>query len=63
MSERRKPAVTRESGAEQDVRNCMYHGFNSATDKDIDCSAYVGTWLEEGYGVPPNAPVMCSPVS
>jgi len=49
--------------AEQDVRNCMYYGFNSATDKDIDCSAYVGSWLEEGYGVAPDAAVMCSPAS
>ena len=49
--------------AEVDVRNCMYYGFNPATDKDIDCSAYVGPWTEEGYGTAPNAPVMCSPLS
>jgi hypothetical protein len=49
--------------AEIDVRNCMYYGFNRTIDKDIDCSAYTGTWQQEGYGVPPNAPVMCAPAS
>jgi lysyl endopeptidase len=49
--------------AEQDVRNCMYYGFNSVSDKDVDCSAYVGPWIEEGYGTAPNAPVMCSPLN
>jgi hypothetical protein len=49
--------------AEVDVRNCLYYGFNPATDKDIDCSAYIGPWTEEGYGTAPNAPVMCSPSS
>jgi hypothetical protein len=49
--------------AELDVRNCMYYGSNPATDKFVDCSRYVGSWLEEGYGVPPDAPVMCSPLS
>jgi lysyl endopeptidase len=49
--------------AEVDVRNCMYYGFNSTPDKDIDCSAYVGSWTQEGYGSPPNAPVMCAPAS
>jgi len=47
--------------AEVDVRNCMYYGTNTTFDKDLDCSAYAGTWTEEGYGAPPNAPVMCSP--
>ena len=49
--------------AEVDVRNCMYYGFNSTPDKDVDCSAYVGSWTQEGYGTPPNAPVMCAPAS
>jgi hypothetical protein len=49
--------------AEVDVRNCLYYGTNPATDKDVDCSSFTGAWLEEGYGVAPNAPVMCSPLS
>jgi hypothetical protein len=49
--------------AEIDVRNCMYYGFNPASDKDVDCSAYAGSWTQEGYGAPPNAPVMCAPAS
>jgi hypothetical protein len=49
--------------AEVDVRNCMYYGSNPTPDKDLDCSAYVGSWIQEGYGVPPNAPVMCAPAS
>ncbi len=49
--------------AETDVRNCMYYGSNPSSEKDVDCSAFVGPWIEEGYGAPPNAPVMCSPVS
>jgi len=49
--------------AEVDGRNCMYYGTNPASDKDVDCSSFPNTWLEEGYGAPPNAPVMCSPLS
>jgi len=49
--------------AEVDARNCMYYGTNPASDKDVDCSPFTGAWLEEGYGSPPNAPVMCSPLS
>ena len=49
--------------AEVDVRNCMYYGANPASDKDVDCAAYVGPWTEEGYGTAPNAPVMCSPLN
>jgi len=49
--------------AEIDVRNCMYYGSNPTTDKDVDCSAYIGSWAQEGYGVAPNAPVMCAPAS
>jgi hypothetical protein len=47
--------------AELDARNCLYYGRNTSSDKDVDCSQFPGTWLEEGYGAPPNAPVMCSP--
>jgi hypothetical protein len=49
--------------AELDVRNCMYYGSNPTSDKFIDCGPFIGPWLEEGYGNPPNAPVMCSPIS
>jgi len=49
--------------AELDARNCMYYGTNPTSDKFIDCGQFAGAWLEEGYGSPPNAPVMCSPVS
>jgi lysyl endopeptidase len=49
--------------AEVDGRNCMFYGFNPALDKDIDCSGFGGSWLEEGNGAPPNAPVMCAPAS
>jgi hypothetical protein len=49
--------------AELDARNCMYYGTNPTPDKFIDCGQFAGAWLEEGYGSPPNAPVMCSPVS
>jgi lysyl endopeptidase len=49
--------------AEVDARNCMYYGTNPAADKDVDCSSFAGSWLEEGYGTAPSAPVMCSPLS
>jgi lysyl endopeptidase len=50
--------------AEVDARNCMYYGFNSVSDKDIDCTEFVkDSWLEEGNGTPPDAPVMCAPAS
>jgi hypothetical protein len=49
--------------AETDVRNCMYYGTNPSSDKDVDCASFAGIWREEGYGTPPNAPVMCSPMS
>jgi lysyl endopeptidase len=49
--------------AETDVRNCLYYGTNPSSDKDVDCAPFAGNWLEEGYGTPPNAPVMCSPMS
>ena len=49
--------------AEVDVRNCLYYGTNPAADKDVDCSLFTDTWLEEGYGTAPDAPVMCSPQS
>ncbi len=47
--------------AEVDARDCMLN--NPAGDKDIDCGEFAGNWLEEGYGVPPAAPVMCGPAS
>jgi lysyl endopeptidase len=47
--------------AELDARNCLYYGRNISADKDVDCSQFPGNWLEEGYGAPPNATVMCSP--
>ena len=47
--------------AEVDVRNCLYYGSNPNTDKDVDCSAFTGSWQEEGFGSPPDAPVMCAP--
>jgi hypothetical protein len=49
--------------AEVDGRNCMYYGTNPNTDKDVSCTEFAGSWLEEGYGAPPDAPVMCSPAS
>ena len=49
--------------AETDVRNCLYYGTNTTSDKDVDCTPFPGSWLEEGYGTPPGAPVMCSPAS
>jgi lysyl endopeptidase len=50
--------------AEVDARNCMYYpDYANSTDKDLSCSEFVGSWLEEGYGVAPAAPVMCGPAS
>jgi lysyl endopeptidase len=50
--------------AEVDARNCMYYGSNPSSDKDVDCSQFTTTtWTEEGNGVPPNLPIMCSPTS
>jgi hypothetical protein len=49
--------------AETDVRNCLYYGTNPSSDKEVDCAPFAGSWLEEGYGAPPDAPVMCSPTS
>ncbi len=49
--------------AEIDARNCLYYGTNTSQDKEIDCSPFSGSWLEEGYGAPPGASVMCSPTS
>ena len=49
--------------AEIDGRDCMYYGYNALFDKDIDCTEFKGSWLEEGFGVAPNAPVMCAPAS
>ena len=49
--------------AETDVRNCLYYETNPTSDKDVDCAPFAGSWVEEGYGTPPGAPVMCSPTS
>jgi hypothetical protein len=50
--------------AEVDARNCMYYGSNPTSDKDVDCSQFTTTtWTEEGNGVAPNLPIMCSPTS
>jgi len=50
--------------AEVDARNCMYYGNNPTSDKDVDCSQFTTTtWTEEGNGVAPNLPIMCSPTS
>jgi len=50
---------------EVDVRNCLAFGMNSETQvTDLNCTvAAAGEWIQEGYGAPPDAPVMCSPVS
>lgn len=48
---------------EIDARNCMYYGTNPTSDKDVDCSPFAGSWIEEGYGTAPNAAIMCSPLS
>ena len=50
--------------AEVDVRNCMLYGSNPAdpnTAVDLNCTANAGEWIQEGYGAPPDAPVMCAP--
>jgi hypothetical protein len=50
--------------AEVDARNCMYYGSNPASDKDVDCTQFTTTaWTEEGNGIAPNLPIMCSPTS
>jgi hypothetical protein len=52
--------------AEIDARDCLYSGTIPADKMDILptlCSQFTGSWLEEGYGTPPNATVMCSPMS
>lgn len=49
--------------AEVDARGCLYYGSSPYPDKPLDCSPFTGTWLEEGYGTPPDATVMCSPTS
>jgi len=50
--------------AEVDARNCMYYGSNPTSDKDVDCTQFTtATWTEEGNGIPPNLPIMCSPTT
>jgi hypothetical protein len=49
--------------AERDLRNCMYYGVSSIVSEPEYCSGGQGGWIEEGYGTPPDATVMCSPDS
>jgi hypothetical protein len=51
--------------AEVGVRNCLAFGEN-ATSATVDLNCAVpgaGVWQQEGYGTPPNAPVMCAPAN
>ena len=50
--------------AEVDVRNCLFYGSQPSDPNvvvDLNCTANAGDWIQEGYGTPPDAPVMCSP--
>jgi lysyl endopeptidase len=50
--------------AEVDVRNCLVYGSQPSDPNvaiDLNCTANAGDWIQEGYGTPPDAPVMCSP--
>jgi hypothetical protein len=49
--------------AEADLRNCLYYGLSPSVTEPENCLAATGEWIEEGYGTPPDAPVMCSPDS
>lgn len=49
--------------AEADLRNCLYYGTPSSVSEPGYCSGAAGDWIQEGYGTPPAAPVMCSPDS
>jgi len=49
--------------AEADLRNCLYYGVNPNVSEPGYCSAATGDWIQEGYGTPPNSPVMCAPDS
>jgi hypothetical protein len=49
--------------AEADLRNCLYYGLSQSVTEPLYCSVTAGQWMEEGYGAPPNATVMCSPNS
>jgi hypothetical protein len=49
--------------AEADLRNCLYYGLSLSVTEPLYCFVTAGQWMEEGYGVPPNATVMCSPDS
>jgi len=49
--------------AEADLRNCLYYGSPASVSEPGYCSAAPGDWVQEGYGTPPDAPVMCSPDS
>ena len=50
--------------AEVDVRNCLIYGSEPSDPDiavDLNCTAHAGDWIQEGYGTPPDAPVMCAP--
>jgi hypothetical protein len=49
--------------AEQDLRNCLYYGVNPGVSEPDYCTGAQGAWIQEGYGTPPEATVMCSPDS
>ena len=49
--------------AEVDVRDCLVSGAADPNGVDPACRRPGGPWLQEGYGAPPDAPVMCSPTS
>jgi hypothetical protein len=49
--------------AEADLRNCLYYGVNPNVSQPGYCSGAQGDWIQEGYGTPPDAPVMCAPDS
>jgi hypothetical protein len=51
--------------AEVDVRNCLAEGMDSPSlITDLNCTVTgSNVWLQEGYGTPLDAPVMCAPRS
>ena len=46
---------------EVDVRDCLISDVPDPSGVDPACRRPGGPWLQEGYGTPPDAPVMCSP--
>jgi hypothetical protein len=49
--------------AEVDVRDCLISDTPDPNGVDSACRQPAGPWLQEGYGTPPFAAVMCSPTS